>query len=350
MVKKIINLFKKYSRFFSSFGLVFGLIVTPFTLTRIDNLSNNLWIFIQIIIAVFGIVVLNYLENKIKVGKIDSKYSLSISFWFTLIIQFAFGNLFSTYIVFYFRSSTLFLSWPFFSIIFALLIGNEIWVRHYSRLTLQLTTLFLSVYMFLIFFLPVVFNRIGNDIFVYSGIISLLFVLLLVLILFTFTKEKFIRSKRGLIFSILGTYVIINGMYFLNIIPPLPLSIKEAGVYYNISKVNGEYIFDGPAKTWEDYFRVYEVFNKKVNTPVYAFTSVFSPTKFNQKIIHEWQYYDETYKEWVTSSTVFLDTLGGRDDGYRTYSIKENIYNGKWRINVLTINKRVIGRVNFLVK
>ncbi len=350
MIKKLIDLFKKYSRFFSSLGLVSGLIITPFTLTRIDELSNNLWIIIQIIIAVLGIVVLNYLENKIKVGKISQKYSGSINFWFALIIQFAFGNLFSTYITFYFRSSTIFLSWPFILIIFALLIGNEIWVKHYSRLTLQLTTLFLSLYMFLIFFLPVAFNRIGNDIFIYSGISSLIFIFVLVLILFSFSREKFIKSKKGLVFSILGTYIIVNGMYFLNIIPPLPLSVKEAGIYYGISKVNGEYIFDGPIKTWKDYFSIYETFYKKENKPVYVFTSIFSPTKFNQKIIHEWQYYDVVYKEWVVSSVVYLDTLGGRDEGYRTYSMKENIYNGKWRVNVLTLNKRVIGRVNFEVK
>jgi hypothetical protein len=139
-------------------------------------------------------------------------------------------------------------------------------------------------------------------------------------------------------------------MYFLNIIPPLPLSVKEAGVYYGISKVNGEYTFNGTTKTWKDYFSIYETFYKKENKPVYVFTSIFSPTKFNQKIIHEWQYYDVVYKEWVTSSIVSLDTFGGRDDGYRTYSMKENIYNGKWRVNVLTSNKRVIGRVNFEVR
>ncbi|MFA5934340.1 MAG: DUF2914 domain-containing protein [Candidatus Paceibacterota bacterium] len=351
IIGNLIKLFEKYSRFFSSSGLILGLIITPLTLTRVDNLTNNLWILIQLFIAVFGIIFLHYLDNKVKAGKIKSEYGNDIDFWLTFIIQFAFGNLFSTYIVFYFRSSTLFLSWPFILIIFALLIGNEIWVKHYSKLTLQLVTLFLSVYMFLIYLLPVFFGRIGDDVFIYSGILSLFFIWLIAKILIIFAKEKFVKSKRGLIYSILGTFIIMNGMYFGNIIPPIPLALKDAGVYRFVSKdKNGEYILKGEMKTWRDYFRVYEIYHKIEGEPTYVFTSIFSPTKFDTKIIHEWQYYDEIKKEWITSGRVNLSIVGGRDDGYRTYSEKYSVSLGEWRVNILTLKGKVIGRVNFRVE
>ena len=350
IIKNLFKLFEKYLDYLSSIGLVFGLIVTPLVLTRVDNFIESFWVIIHILIAVLGIFVLNYLENRINKGKIDAKHRDIIYFWLILVIQFAFGNLFSTYIVFYFRSATLFLSWPFILIIAILLLGNEVWKKHYSRLTMQLTTLFLSVYMFLIFFLPVLFGRIGDDIFIYSGILSLLFIILLIIILFIFSREKFIKSKKALIYSILGTFIIMNGMYFLNIIPPIPLALKDTGVYHNIEKVGDDYILDGEEKTWRDYFRIYEIYNKINNGPLYVYTSIFSPVRFNTDIIHEWQYYDETQKKWLTSNRIMLKIIGGRDDGYRTYSEKGNVSLGKWRVNILTSKGRVIGRVNFVVE
>jgi hypothetical protein len=349
IIKNSLIFFENYSRYLSSSGLILGLIITPITLTRVDNLTNNIWISLQLLMAVLGIIFLHYLDNKVKEGKIKSEYSNDIDFWLTFVIQFAFGNLFSTYIVFYFRSSTLFLGWPFILFILALLIGNEIWVKHYSKLTLQLTTLFLAVYMFLIFSLPVLIRRIGDDVFIFSGILSFVFIWCIAKILWVFAKEKFVKSKKALLSSLFGTFVIMNGMYFLNIIPPIPLSIKEAGVYYNIKKVDGEYILSGEEKSWRDYFRVYEIYHKKINEPTYVFTSVFSPTKFDTEIVHEWQYYDESKKEWVVSNKVTLPILGGRDGGYRTYSLKENISLGLWRVNILTLKGKVIGRVNFRV-
>ena len=350
IIRRLFKLFEKYLDYLSSIGLVFGLIVTPFVLTRVDNFIEIFWVIIHILIAVFGIFVLNYLENRINKGKIDVKHRDIIYFWLILVIQFAFGNLFSTYIVFYFRSATLFLSWPFILIIAILLLGNEVWKKHYSRLTMQLATLFLSVYMFLIFFLPVLFGRIGNDIFIYSGLLSLLFILFLIFILYIFSREKFIKSKKALIYSILGTFILMNGMYFLNIIPPIPLALKDAGVYHSIQKVAGDYVLNGEEKTWRDYFRVYEIYHKKVGEPTYVFTSIFSPIKFNTEIIHEWQYYDEIQKRWITLNRVTLKIIGGRDGGYRTYSERNSVSLGKWRVNILTIKGMLVGRVNFRVE
>ena len=350
MIKSFFKLFEKYSRFLSSLGLIAGLIITPLTLTRIDNVSDNLWIIIQLFLAIFGITLLNYLNNKVKTGKIKKVYDNDINFWLTLIIQFAFGNLFSTYIVFYFRSSTIFLSWPFILIIAFLLIGNEIWVRRYSRLTLQITTLFLSIYMFFIFSLPIILNKIGDDVFIYSGLLSLLFIIVFIFILRIITRESFTANKIPMISSLIGSFIIMNGMYFLNIIPPIPLSLKDAGVYHSIYKENENYILNGEEKTWKDYFKIYEVYNRVGNEPVYVFSSIFSPTKFNTEIIHEWQYYNENERKWVTSGRVNLPITGGRDGGFRTYSMKTNVFPGLWRVNIVTLKNKVVGRVNLEIR
>jgi hypothetical protein len=350
-INKVLKLFEKYSHIFSSFGLVLGLIVTPITLQRIDNFGENLWIILHLFIAIFGIFVLNFLDNKINAGKIDKQYQNSIIFWSTLVIQFAFGNLFSTYIIFYFKSSSLSTSWPFILLILFILIGNEIWKKHYSRLVMQVSTLFLSIYMFIIFFLPIIIHRIGDDIFIYSGITSLFITGIIIFALWKITKEKFIKSKKALLFSILGTFVFINIFYFLNIIPPIPISLKEAGVYYNVTKdPSGFYILEEKKKDWTDFFKITDVFERYNNEPVYFFSAIFSPTKFDTYITHEWNHYDKKLKKWINVNKINLPIVGGRDNGYRTYSLKSNITEGLWEVKVKTKNNRVVGRVRFEVK
>jgi hypothetical protein len=87
------------------------------------------------------------------------------------------------------------------------------------------------------------------------------------------------------------------------------------------------------------------MFRYKDAGTLYVFTAIFSPNELNPNIIHEWQKYDETKKEWVTVNTVLLPIVGGRDDGYRTFSFKENPESGRWRVNVKTETEQLVGRV-----
>jgi len=83
--------------------------------------------------------------------------------------------------------------------------------------------------------------------------------------------------------------------------------------------------------------------------PLYAYSAVFSPTSFATKVIHEWQYYDETTKAWITRGRIALATTGGSDNGYRTFSMEENFTPGNWRVNIKTPQGQIIGRLNFTV-
>jgi hypothetical protein len=351
MFSKIFNVIKKYERIFSALGLISGVLLTPFALTSVDQPIENIWIAVHLLIAIFGIIVLNYYDNRVARGKSAEKNKEVIHFWLTILIQFAYGNLFTTYIVFYFRSAVLSFAWPFLLLILILLIGNEIWKKHYHILTLQLTTLFLAVYMFVIFGLPVLIKRIGDDVFIWSGIYSLLFICIFALVLWVFTKEKFAKSKKGLISSILGIYFIINIMYFFNIIPPIPLSLKKAGVYHNLSKnYDGNYVAYEEKISWKDFFIEYPVFHRLNSEPIYVFGAVFSPAKLNTKIFHKWQYFDTVEKKWKDSTILEIYIVGGREEGYRIYSSKENIFPGLWRVDILNINKKIVGRLKFKVE
>ena len=151
-----------------------------------------------------------------------------------------------------------------------------------------------------------------------------------------------------ILFLILSIFGVVNFLYFTNLIPPLPLSLKDAGVYYSIQKnQDGNYAVIYEKTSWKKYFEPYPNFKKTPNSPVYAYSAIFSPQDLNLTIVHEWQHYDESQNKWVTESVINLPVIGGRDGGFRTYSMRSDLADGKWRVNIKTEFGQTIGRLQF---
>jgi hypothetical protein len=83
---------------------------------------------------------------------------------------------------------------------------------------------------------------------------------------------------------------------------------------------------------------------------VYVFTSVFAPTRLSTTITHEWQFKEPTTGEWVDVSEVSFPIQGGRDGGYRGYTLEDVTVPGLWRVNVRTSDDRLIGKVTFTIQ
>jgi hypothetical protein len=144
--------------------------------------------------------------------------------------------------------------------------------------------------------------------------------------------------------------VCINTLYFFNLMPPIPLSLKDGGIYHSL-QVNypGNYTVAYEDQGPLAFLRGTDNIHIKAGSSLYAESAIFSPTSFNTQIIHEWQSYDTTTGKWVTRSQITLAIVGGRDGGYRTYSILENLAPGAWRVNVKTPSGQIIGRMEFNV-
>ena len=351
-INKFSDVYKRFEKYISPIGLIYGFVFTSLTLTRVDMFLENFWIVMHLFIASFGILALAYFENQIEQKKRPEEDRVKFHFYLTLIIQFAFGGLFSTFFVFYMRSSSLATSWLFLLILVILLIGNELWKKHYTRLVFQISVLYLSLYLFLVFLLPVLFHRLGSDLFIASGVISLLAVISFGLILKKFTNEKFRSKHNTLRISAAAIFIVMNILYFTNIIPPIPLSLKDVGVYHSIIKTNdGNYKAQGELTIWSDrLINNYPVFHLLAGETIYVFSAIFSPVEFDAKIVHLWQYYNEAEKTWIDSSRVVLSISGGREEGFRTYSMKQFITPGLWRVKVITIHGQELGRINFRVE
>jgi hypothetical protein len=339
------NFYEKHEGRISSAALIFGFVFDSFTLKRIDLLFENLVIVFYLTLSGVGIALFNYLNSR----ELQKPFLIEVRRIFPIFIQFAFGGLFSAFFIFYSRSATLSSSWPFILILLTLLIGNEFYRKEYQKITFQVSIYFMAIFSFFIFFVPIILKNIGYSSFIISGVLSLLVISLFTIILSKIVPEQFSQNRRGLITSISSLFILINILYFTNIIPPIPLSLKSAAPYYFVERVAGGYNVEAPIKKW------YEIFERKSlylneGESAYVFSSIFAPTNLNIDIIHDWQYYDETKGRWVSSRKISFLISGGRDAGYRGFSVKNNVFPGKWRVDIKTERNQIIGRVKFNIK
>lgn len=338
-----------YSRFerpISSLSLIGGFVFDALTLKQVGMFWENIWVIVHLVVVALCIILINRDTHTPEEERDPEK----LHFWLLNILQFVFGGLLSTFLVFYFRSGSFFVSWPFLLVLALAFLANERLKHHYARVSFQISFFFLSLFSFAIFLVPVLFHQIGLGMFLISGAVSLGLLALFLLVLKTLATNSFLESKKILTASITTIFLVFNFLYILNLMPPIPLSLKDGGIYHSITKnSDGAYTVEHEQNSWKSYFSLYDNFHTLSPDTAYAYSAVFSPTALDTEIIHEWQKYDESVNNWVTMGTVNLAVIGGREGGFRTYSTKTNPESGKWRVNVKTPRGQIIGRIYFNV-
>lgn len=344
LIEKLIN---KYESYIAPFTFVAGFILDTITLKRIDLWVDHLVILFYIFLVGGGITTLNLYES----GRLRFRIlDLTIQF-IPVIIQFGFGGLFSAFVIFYSKSAAFSKSWLFLAVLIILLAGNERFRKRYQRLVFQLSIFFVALFSYCIFTLPILIGKMGAPVFLLSGAASLGLIILFILFLSFLTPGQIAESQRSLRFSILSIFIVFNGLYFTNIIPPVPLSLKESIVSHFVEKEEDGFFevqFE-PAPRYLVFREASSVFHWKRGERIYFFSSVFAPTELNVPILHRWSFYDEAEKKWTRQETFEFPITGGRDGGYRGYSFKTAVRPGKWRVEVLTERGETLGRETFTV-
>ncbi len=345
----------------SSLSLIGGFVFDALTLRRVDLFWDNFWVVAHLSIVVVCAVWINLLDNTPDRSGIRPEANpRRLHFWLVNSLQFFFGGLLSVYLVFYFRSGTIGTSWPFLLILAIAFFANQFLKRRYARLSFQIALLFLSLYAFAIYLMPMVLHRIGTGVFLISGAVSVVAISFILVILAASSRRLLAGRKGWAVFgSIAGILVIVNGLYFTNLIPPLPLSLNEAGVYHSLV-VNGpgDYTVTSEAQKpggllsinfIKRFFSLSQTVHIRPGNSLTVYTAVFCPTDLRTRIVHEWQYYDRRTGEWRTRARVRLPVVGGHKGGYRTFSEVSDITPGPWRVDVETLNGQAIGRLRFNV-
>lgn len=332
---------KKHERHVGTFSIFTGFIWDSFTLVRPDQLYTNIVLLWYISLSACGILLLTIYSKK---GDFTPTALLAI-------VQFAFGNLAGNFIVLYGRSGTLVGSFLFFLIFGAFLVGNEFLRSHYARINFHISAWYLLLVSYCALIFPILVRQIGDGVFFLSTIISLLIVFAFLFLLYMVSPERVAGALKNSVFSIGAIFILFNAFYFLNVIPPVPLSIREIGVYHNVERLpEGNYKVSYEKPSWYEFFRSTDnVFSYRSGDTAYCFSAVFAPVKISTNIYHRWEHYNEGMGNWNTVARIPFPIAGGRLEGYRGYTQKTSLFPGRYRCSVETSRGALIGRTAFTI-
>jgi hypothetical protein len=324
------------------------------TLTRIDSLLDNLILFLYLSLL-GGLIVLTAradlgrttIDATVVPGHVKSLIARAQPHY-PHAIQFLLGGLFSAYTIFYSQSASLTATAVFFGLLVALLVGNELLHDRLSNLRLLFSLYALVVFSFFTFFLPVLTGWMNTWVFLFGACLSAAVTVGVMRLVYRGTADGLQREALWTGLPALGLIGLLVGFYFLNWIPPVPLSMKFGGVYHNITKADGTYHLMFEQGAWYQFWKRSDDPFRGAD-PAYCFTAVFAPVDLHTTIYHRWQYRPPGRHGFSMTDRIGFTISGGREGGYRGYTIKQHVLPGDWRVDAETAEGRVIGRVSFRV-
>ena len=332
-----------------------GVAYDTLTLTRIDRLQDNLLLLIYLLLLGVLIVLTGRLgiepppdREQLSTLSPLARWVLGVRPYYPMAIQFLLGGLFSAYAIFYSRSATLTSTAIFFGLLVVLLVGNEFLHDRLSSLRLLVSLYALVCFAFFTFFLPVMTGLMNVAIFLIGAGLSAAVTFRVVQLIYRNNPDRSKREEVGITVPAFGLIGLLVVFYFLNWIPPVPLSLKYGGIYHEVKK-SGDRFELSFERQW------YQVWNRSdatfpANEPIYCFTAVFAPVDLNTTIYHHWYFRPNSDKSFIHADRIPIKINGGREGGYRAYTFKQRLDPGDWRVDVETENGRIIGRVSVRVE
>lgn len=324
-----------------------GFIFDAFMLPDLEHPLARYAVFSYLCIIAILIMFREWWVSRNKASEFEQKvYSIV-----TFCISYFSGSALSFVFIYAIRSAQLSVSWPLFLILLLCIFANEFVSTHDFRFSLDVGILLIAALFYIVFNTPL-FLKVQNDMtFAISiGLTVIIFIFYIFLLKFS-SENAYNQAGRGYALA-LGVPMFVAMLYFLNVLPAVPLSLKDAGIYhYVIRDENGNYNMQKEIDTRKfAKYRMPTYHLTPTDNGIYFFSAVNAPAELTAPISYVWEYYDKVNNNWVTSGEPITFTLaGGREDGYRAYSQKENITEGLWRVTVKVDNNRIVGRLKFQV-
>jgi hypothetical protein len=342
---RVIAALKKYERPLSAVSMVAGFAFDNRFFGRIDHPATQFVLFGYIWLAIGSLALMHFIEAR--TGHESTLRKLR-----PLVIaatQFALGALWSAFLVFYGRSAVITASWPFLIVLGGIFVGNELFKKYHSRLVFTCTLLFFALFSYTIFVVPIFTGTMGQRMFLWSGAIATVAFVLIIAALTVIGPARIRESWKGIAGGAAAVLVVLNAFYFTNILPPLPLALANAGVFHSVTRDGAIYRAVGESRNWISVPWAEPVVHINPGESLYLYSAVFAPIQLRTKILHIWQRYDDAARMWRTQAIVSYPITGGRDGGYRGFSIKSMPAKGHWRVNIATADGLLVGRIAFEV-
>lgn len=344
-VATLLAFYARHRRFAPAAFFLGGTIWDAATVYRIDSLIDN-GLVITYLVLLGALIPISALVES---GRLTGARLEKARPWLVPIKQFLFGALFSTFVFFYVQSA----SWSgtafFLLFLVGLLIANEFLHERIASVHLDLGLYLVAATTFFVYFVPMVTTIMNVVTFLVASALATGLVYLLAEFLRkrdVFPTKREVTISRSVIAGLTALFVV---AYMANWIPPVPLAVRESGIYHGVRRENGGYELRREVQPWWAFWRNDDsTFRRAPGDEVYCFTSVFAPTRLENRIVHVWQFKDED-GDWQTADRIGYEIVGGRDHGYRGYTFKRSVSPGDWRVSVETESGRILSRISFEV-
>jgi hypothetical protein len=338
---KIRQFYQRYEKYAPLAAFIVGFTYDSLTLTRIDLLLDNFILLGYTIGAGALIAVIGMVDR----GRLRQPWIVTHLDLITNVTHFLLGGLLSSYVVFYFKSAAVGKSFIFVGLLVVLMLANEFFAHRLRNLKLLCAIYFFCCYAFLTFFLPVMTRVMNEAMFISSGLLSFLITSTIVAVIYHGGIRQARRELVDMAWPPVVIFVALVIFYRANWMPPVPLALKEGGIYRSVKRLGERYEVRYRKPRWWQYWKSDErTFAYSPGDTVYCFAAVFAPTALKEKIVHHWQW-QNTDGKWITTDKNGYPIVGGRDGGYRGYTLKKNVTAGNWRIEVKTAKGRLLGRI-----
>ncbi|HWA14715.1 MAG TPA: DUF2914 domain-containing protein [Burkholderiales bacterium] len=265
------------------------------------------------------------------------------------IVHFLLGSLLSLYTLFFFKSSSLFVSFGFLAVLAVLLVINE--SERFKKLGLAFKFALLSLcgLSFTAALVPIAAGSIGLVVFLLSMLVGCIPMALLYRRILIHAPGRVVQARRQMMIPfgiVLCTFL---ALYVVRVIPPVPLSIPFIGVYHGVERQGDRFVLSHERPFWRFWDNGDQQFAAQPGDRVFVFFRIFSPTRFADQVLMRW-YREDAAGRWQLQDSIPINIVGGRAQGFRGYGMKSNYQPGRWKLQVETTDEREIGRVYFEVE
>jgi len=262
------------------------------------------------------------------------------------IVHFILGSLLSLYTLFFFKSSSLFVSFGFMAILVALLIVNE--SERFKKLGLSVKFALLGICLlsFSASVVPVFIGSIGMIVFLASMLVGCIPLALVHRRIRIHAPERVPQARRQILLPFGCVLVLFLALYLFRLIPPVPLSIQHIGVYHGVERQGDTFVLSHERPFLRFWDNGDQKFLAQPGDKVYVFFRIFSPASFADQVLLRW-YWKDGGGKWRLQDSIPINIVGGRARGFRGYGMKSNYQPGEWKLQVETTDEREIGRVYF---
>lgn len=265
------------------------------------------------------------------------------------LLHFMLGTLLNSYTIFYFKSAGGLTSLVFIAMLAALLTINEFKNFGKSQARVHVAFWSLCLISYLAALAPIILGFIGTLPFLAAVSVSCLVFAAFYSLLKPRLAGQSSLARTHLLAPFGATQALFVLLYFAHVIPPVPLSVIDMGVYHDVQKREGSYELTYTRSRFKFWQHGDQNFLARPGDSIFCFAQVFSPSRFKDELQVRWLYHDEK-SGWQPSDAIPMPIVGGREEGYRGITKKTHYQPGDWRVQIETKDGREIGWIGFRVE